>query len=155
VSGIALRPVAAGEKAALRQMLMPYFAEIAPELPDPPGRHFDGYWTQPGRWPLWVEAGGERAGFALVRATGGEHELAEFSVVPEWRRRGIGARAACAVFARFPGRWQLGVARRSPGGLSFWRRVVESCPQLHDIAEGPPLTALQSASLTFEMREAR
>jgi predicted acetyltransferase len=55
---------------------------------------------------------------------GKTHNLSEFFVMRKYRRRGIGEQVACALFDRFPGRWEFGTL---PGNLvaqAFWRRVL-------------------------------
>ena len=61
-------------------------------------RYFGTYWREPERLPLFVLAGGELAGFVLVRAIAGDWNIAEFSIRPELRRKGLG-RAAVAALA--------------------------------------------------------
>jgi predicted acetyltransferase len=82
------------------------------------------------RAALLVRADGALAGFALV-ARGSVvdgapdvRDLSEFFVVPEVRRRGVGGRAASAVFAAFPGRWEVRAYERNPGAVEFWSRAV-------------------------------
>ena len=76
------------------------------------------YWDEVGRWPSLIRVRGVIAGFALVRGLApGSFELAEFSVLPAYRRQGVGRAAAAAVFARFPRHWRL---RAVPGAGQFW-----------------------------------
>lgn len=80
------------------------------------------YWSEAGRWPFLIRAGGEAAGFALVREAGpGLRELAEFSVLPLRRGRGIGGSAAQQIFLRFPGDWRL---KAVPDAEHFWDRTI-------------------------------
>jgi predicted acetyltransferase len=71
------------------------------------------------------------AGFALVveqsRLTGaaGVCDMAEFFVMRGARRRGIGRAAACALFDRFPGRWEVRQREDNPAATAFWRRVID------------------------------
>jgi predicted acetyltransferase len=77
-----------------------------------------------------IRVDGNVAGFAFVTA----HEsyidggacilLSEFFVLRKYRRRGVGERAARAVFDRFPGRWELSTARQNLAAQAFWRKVL-------------------------------
>lgn len=92
-----------------------------------PGWHRQ-FWTRADRHHFVLRVRGRPAGFALVRelqARGGPaHEMAEFFVLRRYRRRGIGTRAASALFARFPGRWELSVLTWNAVARPFWRRVI-------------------------------
>src|SRR6185312_8660054 len=63
--------------------------------------------------PLVFREGGRPAGFALVgqapyphMTPGRDYRMCEFFVLNRCRRRGVGRRAAHAVFAMFPGVWE-------------------------------------------------
>ena len=61
--------------------------------------------------------------------------MAEFFILRKHRRAGVGAAAARAVFARYPGVWEAAVVRRNTAALAFWRRAVAGCPQLESLEE--------------------
>ncbi len=78
-----------------------------------------------GDYPYLMLSDRQTAGFALVRRLDSATvEMAEFYIKPEWRRNGMGQRAARALFARHPGGWSLSVSQDNPRGLAFWRTVV-------------------------------
>ena len=54
-------------------------------------------------------------------------DVAEFFVVRGARRRGVGQRAARALFELFPGTWEVRVLRANERALAFWRSAVGSC----------------------------
>jgi predicted acetyltransferase len=87
------------------------------------------FWRRAGRHHFIVRVRGRPAGFALVRelpAVGDlpTREMTEFFVLRTYRRRGIGTRVARALFARFPGRWELSVLAWNLAARPFWRRVI-------------------------------
>jgi len=53
-------------------------------------RYFDLYWTDRDRYPIIMREGDDLIGFCLLRDTGNSFSVAEFSVAPEYRRRGYG-----------------------------------------------------------------
>lgn len=133
---VRLVPVARSEKAELRRLLDPYLVAHA-DVVDPQGRHgdptdyphFDAYWTDADRRPFWVLVNGETAGFALVNGhspsgLGCDASVAEFCILPRWRRAGTGLTAARAVFATTPGLWELQVYEATAPALAFWPRAI-------------------------------
>lgn len=80
--------------------------------------------------PLVILHEGRPVGFALVsrpppRQRGEiDFHLAEFFVVAESRRRGIGRDAAMLIFNRFAGRWEITEFLSNRPALAFWRRVI-------------------------------
>jgi predicted acetyltransferase len=100
----------------------------------------DAYWTDPGHVPLILRVGGALAGFALLNVAThsgrpADRNMAEFFVVRKHRRGGVGLMAAREIFARFPGRWEVAVARRNVGALAFWRKAIEGFDRAQDIEE--------------------
>lgn len=92
--------------------------------------YLDSYWEEPGREAFLIRLEGHLAGFVLLNAHSHsglptDHAVAEFFVVRKHRRGGVGHRAAMAAIAPRPGRWELAVARKNTGALSFWRGVAE------------------------------
>jgi len=117
-------------KAVVRQLLELYqydFSEFVESDVDEHGlygyRYLDNYWTESDRRPLLFKVEGHWSGFALVR-TGAPHDMAEFFVMRRYRRSGIGVRAARAVFARFPGAWQVRQMASNPASTMFWKRAI-------------------------------
>jgi predicted acetyltransferase len=120
--------------ANLLELYLHDFSEIVGFAPDDDG-HFgyaglDAYWTEPGRHPFLIRAGGELAGFALIgqgsQVSGDPavFDVAEFFIVRGMRRRGAGSAAAAAVFAAFAGPWEVRVMSANHGALPFWERAI-------------------------------
>jgi predicted acetyltransferase len=90
------------------------------------------FWAQRERHRFVVRVGGELAGFALVRdraqfAGTSAREISEFFVLRKYRRRGVGTHVARALFARFPGRWEVAELTWNVAAQRFWRRVIRRC----------------------------
>ncbi len=89
------------------------------------------YWREPHRFPFLITADGELAGFALVQRgsllTGAADvwDVAEFFVLRAWRRHGVGAKAADALWRRMPGTWEVRVSERNTAAQRFWQRAVQ------------------------------
>jgi predicted acetyltransferase len=104
------------------------YGEVGPD-----GRYtyegLDSYWREDGRVPLTVQADGRLAGFILVNRWSAlnrelDRSVGEFFVLRKYRRKGVGSRAAKALFERWPGCWEVAVAWYNKPALSFWRRAI-------------------------------
>jgi predicted acetyltransferase len=93
-------------------------------------RYFDHYWTEAGRYPFLIRVDGKLAGFAFVQeysyvgAGEGTHCIAEFFVMPKYRRQGVGEFVASELFGRFPGRWEVAEMEANVEAQQFWRKVI-------------------------------
>ena len=134
------------DKPVIRQLLELYqydFSEFVEADVNEQGlygyEYLDNYWTDADRDPLLLKVDGNWAGFALVR-TGSPHDMAEFFVMRKYRRSGIGIEAARAVFARFPGAWQVRQMTSNPSSTIFWRRAIPVPFEEGTHASGPMQT---------------
>jgi predicted acetyltransferase len=122
-ASLAHRPVV----ARLFELYQYDFSEFDGEDVDADGLYnypyLDRYWADPDRHPFLLRVGGKWAGFALVR-TGEPHDMAEFFVMRKYRRAGVGAAFARALFARFPGPWQVRELEANVPAQQFWRRTI-------------------------------
>ena len=109
--------------------------QVAPRLDWPATRDwlFDpgdwsGYWDE-GNHPFLIEADGKIAGFCLVdrRAIVArlDWNMGQFFVLGPLAGRGIGRRAACRAFDRFPGLWQVTQIPENRAAVAFWRKVID------------------------------
>ena len=81
--------------------------------------------------PLVLREGGRPAGFALVgqapyphMTPARDYRMCEFFVLKRARRLGVGRQAAQAIFARFPGVWEVSELPLNTAAVSFWRAVI-------------------------------
>jgi predicted acetyltransferase len=141
INCVSLTPVPESQKQIITNLIELYkydfseFAEVGSPYGEvgPDGRFtydgLDSYWREDGWLPLAVEADGRLAGFVLVNRWSAlnrlpDHAVAEFFVLRKYRRIGVGLRAATALFERWPGRWEVAVARYNKPALSFWRKAI-------------------------------
>ena len=95
------------------------------------GARLDRHFEDPLCHPFFIRVDGKLAGFALhegrSRLTGeeGVNDVADFFVMRKYRKHGVGARAACALFERFAGPWEVRQVRANVGASAFWRKVIE------------------------------
>ncbi len=100
----------------------------------------DAYWREASRIPLLLRLDDRLIGFALLNAIGHgdwpvERNMAEFFIVRKHRRGGVGTAAARQVFSLYPGDWEVAVARKNLGALSFWRQAIGGHAQVRDVEE--------------------
>jgi predicted acetyltransferase len=86
-------------------------------------RLLNEYWTDPARHAFLIEVGGHIAGLVLVRR-GEPSRIAEFLVLPRFRRAGIGTSAARQAFTLFPGSWEIHEIPGNDAAVEFWRRAI-------------------------------
>lgn len=53
------------------------------------------------------------------------HSIAEFLVLPRFRRNGVGSEVARRCFAMYPGNWEVGPADGSDSAYKFWKKVID------------------------------
>jgi predicted acetyltransferase len=122
----------------LRDLLNSYIHELSEIFPverGPDGRfeyeRLSVYWDEPeGRHAFVINRGDNVAGFAL--ATRGspatddpdDYDVAEFFVLPAYRRWGVGRHAAIALWNEMPGQWVVRVSEANRPGLRFWTEVI-------------------------------
>jgi predicted acetyltransferase len=133
-----LKPLEEGERTLFERLLQLYFydfSEFDPDDVDETGQFqvtgYEPYGREPGHdaWLLRVE--GKPAGFVLVNErspipdSGDRHYIHEFHVLRKYRRQGLGAKMAWAIFDRYPGGWQIVEIGPNEPAKHFWRRAIE------------------------------
>jgi predicted acetyltransferase len=126
------------DRPVIEQLLQPYLRELsiyrgvgASDAVAYP--YLDLYWQELDRRPFLISAGDRVAGFALVNtwAPSGrpvDRAMAEFYVVPDCRRAGVGARAAAEIIDSLPGSWEIGISASHDAARAFWAHVVRRIP---------------------------
>lgn len=129
------------EKTILRNLMQLYlydFSQIDVTDVDKSGlfgyRYLDQYWIETDRYPFLVRGDGQLVGFALLRKGTYFDDLetqrnrgimvAEFFVMRNYRRRGVGKQIAIHLFERFPGRWEIAQTLTNNAAQAFWRKVI-------------------------------
>jgi predicted acetyltransferase len=79
---------------------------------------------------FFIRVDGRLAGYAVVSRHvsyldhGGPFLVSSFFVMRKYRRCGVGEHVARALFARFPGRWEVATNPDREPAQTFWRRVI-------------------------------
>ncbi|MBI1775892.1 MAG: GNAT family N-acetyltransferase [Proteobacteria bacterium] len=151
MADVDLRVASAEERGALENLIQLYTHDFSEQWSGTPkgeldedGRFspyvLDPYWQDKDHIPLLLRVEGRLAGFALLNRTSHlgdpvDRNMAEFFVARKHRRAGLGKAAVGALFSRYPGLWEIAVARRNVGALAFWRRTILQHPQIRDPEE--------------------
>ena len=91
---------------------------------------FENYFTEEGRDAYFMrdQATGRLLGFVMINTYlqkwDSGHSIAEFMVLPKFRRNKIGREAAFACFERYPGNWEISPSYGSKQAYLFWKHVV-------------------------------
>jgi predicted acetyltransferase len=99
------------------------------------------YWSEAQWAAMLILCDRALAGFCLVndRAHSGlnaQRNLAEFFILRKHRGREVGRRAAAIIFSRFPGSWEVAVARRNVRAREFWCKTIKrsaNCSQFQEL----------------------
>jgi len=143
---VEVRLAARSEKDAVAQLLELYLHDLSELTAADVGaggrygyRYLDDYWTEVECHPFLFRVDDRLAGLALVQA-GAPHDMSEFFVMRRYRRRGVGRRAALALFTRFPGEWQVRQLSRPllsrkqtlAASMRGWWRAFHGSPRFGD-----------------------
>ena len=131
---IALMPVRRTDRQLLWNLLQKYLHELSrwyAQALDAEGnypyRWFDAYFTEPDRVALLILDDDIPVGFALLNAhsyigEAPDHVLAEFTVFPAYRGRGIASQAVQRILDVYGGRWEIKYSERNTAASPFPRR---------------------------------
>lgn len=91
--------------------------------------YFNSYWDESSRYPFLFYYSEKLAGFVLVNSYSVlNHEntksIAEFFVLPIYRKMNIGKYVAFKIFNMFPSNWQVCEMTRNKPAIDFWRKIV-------------------------------
>lgn len=135
---IILEPVSPQQRDTLFRMLQySLFEESLTDLNEMNGEAlfeypwFDLYFTEEDREACFIreEESYRLLGFAMinthVQKSEKGHSIAEFMVIPKYRGRGIGKRAAMECFDKHAGRWEVTPSIGSRAAREFWKHVID------------------------------
>jgi predicted acetyltransferase len=136
---VSLDQASEADSAMLSNLLELYIHDMSEVFPHvrlaPDGRfgysRLPLYWSRPDRhFAFVVRCDGRVGGFILV--TRGSPavpdpnvlDVAEFFVLRQYRRAGMGRQAALLLWRRLPGTWIVRVLEKNVGALAFWRAAI-------------------------------
>ena len=89
---------------------------------------FDNYFTDTDRLAYFIKNKGKYLGMVLVnenlKFNKNGKSIAEFLILPKYRRNHIGKRVAYDIFTKFKGNWEVEPMENNPIAYSFWHNVI-------------------------------
>jgi len=123
------------EKQVIRNLLQPYLDELShfpdqdADYKDEDGIYYhpylDAYWRERERYSYLLYSDHTISGFALVRQEHELWEMAEFYVLPEFRRHGLALTCATDIFNKHPGKWKIGYNKHNQPSRALWQKLAE------------------------------
>lgn len=101
------------------------FSAITKKEPDAEGRFaLEADWQSPNSgFYQFIEE--KPVGFAIRHLTdAGRSDMAEFYILPCYRKQGFGKLLAFAIFDLFPGPWQVRQIPTASNAIAFWRATI-------------------------------
>ena len=92
---------------------------------------FDCYFTDNDRFAYLIKCDKNIAGFALVNGNlkikhdCNAQTIAEFLILPQYRKRQIGKKAAHMIFDKFDGVWEVQPMDNNDGAYKFWEKIIK------------------------------
>ena len=93
--------------------------------------YFDEYWADPHRTPYLLRIGEQPVGFCLTNRWTLFYEppesarsIAEFFVLKQYRRSGVGRTAALSILESNPGDWEIRALASNGAAVVFWGNVA-------------------------------
>jgi len=91
--------------------------------------YFENYWTEEQRFPYAVKYKEQIIGFSLVHDItlnkSINWKLAEFFIMPEYRRKNFGTETAITTIKSHPGSWEISVLEDNTPAKKFWLRIIK------------------------------
>ncbi len=122
------------EKESLLKHFNDYLTELAEFDPDiqfdengdPIYKWFNNYFTDKERYAFFYKIDGEIAGLAMVRHLGeNSFELAEFYVLPTYRKNGNSLYFATELLKLFRGTIHISTRHTNPRAVKFWTKFTK------------------------------
>jgi len=106
-------------------------------------RYFENYFSgaEPDRLAFLIEADNKVAGFLMVNSHSylsqtPDHVLAEFFVLPMFRKKHVARDAVSLLFRQLPGAWEIKYHTRNLPAARLWNQAAKPySPQLNHLAE--------------------
>jgi predicted acetyltransferase len=90
---------------------------------------FKSYFEEESRKAYLVRINGELAGFVLIHQTDTSSRtnwnMGEFFIIAKFQGQGIGERVTHAIWAKYPGVWEISVIPENNPALSFWEKAIK------------------------------
>ena len=84
-------------------------------------KYFERYFTDDDRVAFLIK---EKSTNNYMQKNSDGHSIAEFMIIPKYRKNNIGKRVAFDCFNMFPGNWEVSPSIGSDSAYQFWYNVI-------------------------------
>ena len=94
-------------------------------------KYFDLYFTEDNRYAFFIkeQETDKLLGFVMINKYMQKfedgHSIAEYLVIPKYRRNKIGKKIAFEIFDKYPGNWEVKTSYNSEKAYLFWKNTIE------------------------------
>lgn len=94
-------------------------------------KYFDSYFTDSDRDAFFVreKETNKLLGFVMIntycKKCADGHSIAEFMIIPKYRRNKIGKKVAFECFDMYKGNWEVSPSYGSDSAQNFWEKVID------------------------------
>jgi len=94
-------------------------------------KYFDSYFTDDNRDAFFVKEKetNKLLGFVMINTymqkCNDGHSIAEFMIIPKYRRNKIGKKDAFECFDMYRGNWEVSPSYGSDSAYNFWKKVID------------------------------
>ena len=90
---------------------------------------FDNYFTDDNRESYFIKSQNKYIGFVMInenlKFNNSGKSIAEFLIMPQYRRHHIGKKVAMEIFNMYPGWWEVEPIENSESAYKFWKKTIE------------------------------
>ena len=90
---------------------------------------FDNYFTDDNRESYFIKTQNKYIGFVMInenlKFNNSGKSVAEFLIMPKYRRNHIGKKVAIEIFNMYPGYWEVEPIENSESAYKFWKKTIE------------------------------
>ena len=136
------------EREQLWNLLQKYLCELSPYFDlegdgkgNYPYEHFDEYFSDPTRRAYIIYDGDSVAGFVMLNKVSDfgediDHAVAEFFILPKFRRTGLGSDIFLVLRKQFKGQWEIRYHVDNVPAAAFWTKMTSTLePEVRDFGE--------------------
>ena len=94
-------------------------------------KYFDSYFIENDRDAFFVreQETNKLIGFVMINTfmqkSSSGHSIAEFMIIPKYRRNKIGKKVAFECFDMYKGNWEVSPSYGSDSAYNFWKKVID------------------------------
>lgn len=94
-------------------------------------KYFDSYFQDESRDAFFIRESktSKLLGFVMINQNVQKvdygHSIAEYMIIPKYRKRNIGKKAAFECFDMYKGNWEVSLSYGSTSAYQFWKKVIE------------------------------